>query len=583
MIQNFLIASSMLLNLLALACGQILTDTARPTITQPAEQNIGTIESTEFSEPTTPNVEAENKGETTAEEVGKWKRFEVSFENPSWSGNPFDLELTAVFTHVPSGRSLTQLGFYAGDNVWKIYFMPDDLGEWTFLTSSPDSDLDEQSGAFTCVDSDLPGRLIAEGNRWMLEESGEHVAPILLPTREWFKRTDTENGIDDFILWTKNTAGAMIIGTTLVYFSHAQDEVPYIKGEEGITFNIEMWDRLNSHYDYLRDQGMGAYIMFYSDDLDSPNAYGIEPQSPEEMRLFRYAVARFSAYPIVMWDTGIDIAETRDFGWIDWFATWFNSNDPWEHFVSSRSSGGSGGKLPNDATYYSDGTATLPNHDDVVDHWSDLDIPLAYTDRWRENFTRGNFDPAKIRRAAWEVGLVGGTAVYFGGNDNSGYLNENYATDLEAAATLGHRNRFFRDHITDLAQLTPHDEMIASGNQVILSADPVREYVAYDWNGGSFSIDLSEITGAFTAVWYNPRTGAISSAGVVEAGDTVAFTTPDNQDWVLHLTSGSASINTCSSRPVASQIYAGDQPVRMEINSEEPYRMYLPVSLRCGG
>ena len=34
-----------------------------------------------------------------------------------------------------------------------------------------------------------------------------------------------------------------------------------------------------------------------------------------ELRLFWYAVARFSAYPIVVWDTGIDIGETRSSQW----------------------------------------------------------------------------------------------------------------------------------------------------------------------------------------------------------------------------------------------------------------------------
>jgi hypothetical protein len=204
----------------------------------------------------------------------------------------------------------------------------------------------------------LPGKLTRQGNRWILQDQSKHVAPILLPTREWFKRTNTGDGVDGLIRWADDTAGALLIGTTLVYFSQAQEEIPYIIGQEGEQFNIPMWDRLNSHYDMLRDQGMGFYIMFYSDDSESPNRYGITAKSPEEMRLLRYAIARFSAYPIVMWDTGIDIQETRSNEWIDWFADWFNENDPRQHPVSSRTGGGSGGKIPNTGTYFSDGSAT---------------------------------------------------------------------------------------------------------------------------------------------------------------------------------------------------------------------------------
>src|SRR3990172_7754199 len=250
-----------------------------------------------------------------------------------------------------------------------------------------------------------------------------------------------------------------------------------------------MWDRLNSHYDMLRDRGMGFYIMFYSDDQDSPDRFGITEKSKEEMRLFRYVIARFSAYPIVVWDTGIDIQETRSNAWIDWFADWFQENDPWQHPVSSRTGGGSGGKFPDQATYYSDGTSTLPPHQTVVNTWKDQNVPLAFTDRWRENYSRGNFNRDKIRRAAWEVGLVGGSALYVGGNENQGYLAQDYAQDFEAAPDLGIRSDFFLERIADFNGLEPQDEVLVSGDQAILSASVGREYVVYDANGGKIEID----------------------------------------------------------------------------------------------
>ena len=48
-----------------------------------------------------------------AVDVGKWKRFEVSYLNSNWSGNPFDLNFRGTFTHIASGRQVTPLGFYA--------------------------------------------------------------------------------------------------------------------------------------------------------------------------------------------------------------------------------------------------------------------------------------------------------------------------------------------------------------------------------------------------------------------------------------------------------------------------------------
>jgi hypothetical protein len=468
-------------------------------------------------------------------EVEKWKRFEISYNNSSWSGNPFDLEFSATFTHKDSGRALKQFGFYGGNNTWKVYFMPDGLGEWTFQTTSADPELDQKVGSFNCIPSNLPGRLTPEGNRWKLEETGAYDAPIMIPTRQWFKRTETSNGISDFILWANDTVGARIIGTTLVYFGHAQDEVPYMKGKEGEEFNIAMWDRLNEHYDLIRDQGMGHYIMFYSDDSESPNKYGITEYSPEELRLFRYAVARLSPYPMVMWDSGIDISETRSDGWIDWFADWFNDNDPWKHPVDSRSGGGSGGRHATRGGYYSDGASTLPDHNAFVNAWNSRTVPTAFTDRWREDYGRGGFNSDKIRRAIWEIGLVGGSALYVSGSDNGGYLTDTYASDFKAAPYGGYAANFFRNKIGDFGKLEPHDELVISGNSVVLSAIPGNEYVAYLPFGGNVIIDLSHATGDLDYEWYNPRQGTYSNQEIIQGGSNKDFIAPSSDDWVLYI------------------------------------------------
>ena len=525
-----------------------------------------------------PVVSAEK--DAAGQEIGKWKRFEVIYNNDSWNGNPFDLEFSGVFTHVPSGRKVTQLGFYAGNNIWKLYFMPDELGEWTFTTSSTDPDLDGKTGSFSCVASNLAGPLVASGNRWMLKDSGKVISPIMLATREWFKRTDTDEGIEDFIQWSKDTAGATIIGTTLVYFTQDQSEIPYVKGKEGIEFNIPMWDRLNSHYDMLRDQGLGFYIMFYSDDEESPNTHNITPRSPEEMRLFRYVIARFSAYPIVMWDTGIDIGETRSDEWIDWFATWFKQNDPWQHAVSSRTGGGSGGKFPDSANYYSDGAADLPNRATMVEDWRSRQVPIAYTDRWREYYVRSDFDANKIRTAAWQVALSGGSAVYFGGDDYDGYLGESYAQDLTAASQLGYRTKFLKEQIEDLGLLDPHDERLTSGSGAILSANPGVEYIAYDINGGTIGIDLTNDPGSFGAMWLNPRTGDMIELESVNGGSEYSISTPDDGDWVLYLKKMLNRKKICTNSLFsASAVSAAMRSItRGELTG---FLTFLPLTVRC--
>jgi hypothetical protein len=63
------------------------------------------------------------------------------------------------------------------------------------------------------------------------------------------------------------------------------------------------------------------------------------------------------------------------------------------------------------------------------------------------------------------------------------------------------------------------------------------EYVVYAPSGGSFTVNLSAATGGttFAAEWYDPRTGAFSSADSVLGGEVRNFVAPDSDDWVLHI------------------------------------------------
>jgi len=78
--------------------------------------------------------------------VAKWDFFEASFEGPK-DGNPFiDVELEAIFTQ--KSREVRVPGFYDGDGVYRIRFMPDTEGEWSFRTRSKTKALDGKTGSF---------------------------------------------------------------------------------------------------------------------------------------------------------------------------------------------------------------------------------------------------------------------------------------------------------------------------------------------------------------------------------------------------------------------------------------------------
>jgi hypothetical protein len=81
--------------------------------------------------------------------VEKWKVYEITLGGPS-SGNPFkEVKLSGRF--INDNDTISNSGFYDGDGIYKIRFMPQKEGKWTYLTTSNDNKLDNKKGSFICT------------------------------------------------------------------------------------------------------------------------------------------------------------------------------------------------------------------------------------------------------------------------------------------------------------------------------------------------------------------------------------------------------------------------------------------------
>src|SRR5665647_1241209 len=79
----------------------------------------------------------------------KWKIFELTLSGPS-TGNPFiDVKLSGKFINEKDTISVT--GFYDGEDVYKIRFMPQKEGAWKYVTSSNIKKLADKKGSFVCT------------------------------------------------------------------------------------------------------------------------------------------------------------------------------------------------------------------------------------------------------------------------------------------------------------------------------------------------------------------------------------------------------------------------------------------------
>ena len=83
-----------------------------------------------------------------AESIPIWSRWDHSL-TASDAASP-ETEFAVKFTS-PTKRTLIVTGFWDGGTTWRVRFMPDEAGKWTYQTRSVPrvSGLDGQAGEFT--------------------------------------------------------------------------------------------------------------------------------------------------------------------------------------------------------------------------------------------------------------------------------------------------------------------------------------------------------------------------------------------------------------------------------------------------
>ncbi len=81
--------------------------------------------------------------------VEQWDIFELTLPGRS-EGNPF-LEVEVAATFASGDQAIAVEGFYDGDGMYRVRFMPPTVGRWSFRTASNSDALDGQKGEFYCI------------------------------------------------------------------------------------------------------------------------------------------------------------------------------------------------------------------------------------------------------------------------------------------------------------------------------------------------------------------------------------------------------------------------------------------------
>jgi len=493
--------------------------------------------------------------------VARWRRHVVSISNTSYSGNPFELEVSGIFTHPTTGTVITLPGYYAGNNIWKIGFMPTLTGQWTYTTSSPDTELNSVQGSLNAIESALPGMLKADpahGKKWMFS-NGTYAVPIALRLEFFFEPTsDTafaaaadflKNGVKGHLFETRLTDE---IGS----YNGGRKDYIFSGDWRNHQFDTQVWDKMEQRMEVLTERGLGAHVMFYSDDAGTPGWVG---QSTTEALVIRYVIARLAGYPILWFNSGIDIAEYRSQADINWWGQKINALDPYRHPVSSRRGGGSGSIVLSGQKFDSRGDQqALMN--DLTNYFNAASVPVSMDDAWGENrpsHPAKDFRPEDIRRAFWKTTIAGGLGGMIRGSD--GYFHAStIQQDLESEQWLALINPFVQNVLgSTFGSMVPTTSLVLNGYAL---SDPGTTKILYfllggndKWDtavGGNFTVRLSSLSKSYSATWFDPRTGGLTTLGTLAGGIDHAINPPSADDWVLLLDVVEGSTDTTPpSRP----------------------------------
>jgi hypothetical protein len=253
--------------------------------------------------------------------VERWGIFELSLAGPR-GGNPFiDVELSAVFRQ--GSKSVQVGGFYDGEGVYKIRFMPDEAGTWEFETRSEQPALNGRTGSFTAV----PPR---EGNHGPVRVRNTFHFAYADGAPYWQLGTTSYAWIHQSPALRQQTlqtlAGAPFNKLRMTIFPTADDQdkhglYPFEgtppSGWDFSRFNPAFFRHLENCILQLQALGIEADLILFHPYDRGHFGFDRMPASVDD-RYLRYLVARLAAYRNVWWSMANEFDLMREKKPEDW-------------------------------------------------------------------------------------------------------------------------------------------------------------------------------------------------------------------------------------------------------------------------
>jgi hypothetical protein len=280
--------------------------------------------------------------------VERWNRYEISLKGPA-TGNPFmDVWLKAVLTN--GERNITVNGFYDGKGIYKIRFMPDEIGQWHYVTKSNHKALNNKKGDFNCIAAtgNNHGPVVVKDTWHFQYADGKWFYPFGTTLYAW---THQGEALQQQTLQTLATSGFNKVRMCVFpkYYTYVEED-PALYPFPQLTFNPNneqrfTWDltrfepaffaHLEKRIDDLMNLGIEAdIILFHPYDK---GRWGFDSLGKEtDTRYLQYITARLSSFRNVWWSLAneYDFIKTKPREVWDDYTETVVENDPYHHLCS---------------------------------------------------------------------------------------------------------------------------------------------------------------------------------------------------------------------------------------------------------
>ncbi|MEK5163527.1 DUF5060 domain-containing protein [Paenibacillus sp. FSL R5-0527] len=289
-----------------------------------------------------------------AHTVERWSIFEIEILSSISFAKPFqEVRLQAYFEKDKKRRKV--FGFYDGGSTWKIRFMPEEEGTYTFRISSNHKEFDGLTGTFECTKEQ-------EGNHGPVRVNGKHFnyadgTPFFVmgtTAYAWTYRPEEvrRKTLESFSKYGFNKIRMLVFPKymggkdNVVDISYDPPVFPFAGIPNEFDFQTLLPEYFQNYEERVKDLlrlGIEAdVILFHPYDR-----WGIDRgmQQEDDLLYIKYMIARLAAFRNVWWSLGneYNISETVDGKFCvgmdrkDWdlIGAFIGANDPHNHPISN--------------------------------------------------------------------------------------------------------------------------------------------------------------------------------------------------------------------------------------------------------